>query len=227
MSKKIIIFGFPHCGTSILKSIIGHIEDVEEIHKEVRSINKDTNKQFILCKYPFTEDHFFGEKYQDYIKIFIIRNPFFVFSSLNKRFRNKIPDNHSIDKYIYTLKKFIEYRKNPTKNVYTIRYEDIFYNNYQELKIILDDIGMKYNDNIFDNTKYKNIIINNIQIPTTKPNNVEHGKYRTWQINQPFVSNNDVSKLDLTELQKQKIINNSVILEVYTDIDKVFNCENV
>ena len=29
--KKIIICGYSHCGTSILKSIIGHIEEVEEI----------------------------------------------------------------------------------------------------------------------------------------------------------------------------------------------------
>lgn len=29
--KKIIVFGFPHSGTSILKSIIGHVETVEEI----------------------------------------------------------------------------------------------------------------------------------------------------------------------------------------------------
>ena len=27
--SKILIFGFPHCGTSILKSIIGHIDDVD------------------------------------------------------------------------------------------------------------------------------------------------------------------------------------------------------
>ena len=27
MLQKIIITGFPHCGTTILKSIIGHIDD--------------------------------------------------------------------------------------------------------------------------------------------------------------------------------------------------------
>tara|TARA_A100001015_G_C14740200_1_gene613360 strand:+ start:93 stop:341 length:249 start_codon:yes stop_codon:yes gene_type:complete len=71
MNQKIIIFGFPHCGTTILKSIIGHIEDVYEIYKETKLINISTTKQFILCKYPFTLDEFFDEKYKDYIKIFI------------------------------------------------------------------------------------------------------------------------------------------------------------
>ena len=32
--KKILIFGFPHSGTTILKSIIGHIDNVEEIINE-------------------------------------------------------------------------------------------------------------------------------------------------------------------------------------------------
>lgn len=222
MSQKIIICGFPHCGTSILKSIIGHIEDVEEIYPETNIINKPTDKKFILCKFPFTEDSFFSKKYEDYIKIFIIRNPLFVFSSLNKRFQYEIPNCHSIDVYINTLKKFINYKNNSEKNVYTIRYEDIFENNFQELKIILDDIGVKYTNNIFDNSKYINVHVPNLQIPTEMPNNVKHEEYRTWQINQRFELGNDVSKLGLTEIQKQIIINDPHILEIYTDIGSVF-----
>jgi hypothetical protein len=45
MPKKIMICGFPHCGTSILKSILGHIDIVEEIKHECTIINKSTNKQ--------------------------------------------------------------------------------------------------------------------------------------------------------------------------------------
>ena len=63
MNKKIIIFGFPHCGTSILKSIICHIDNVEEIYGETDYINKKTNKLFTLCKYPFTKDSFFEKEY--------------------------------------------------------------------------------------------------------------------------------------------------------------------
>ena len=40
MVKKIIVFGFAHSGTTILKSIIGHIEQVEEIHNEQKIIKK-------------------------------------------------------------------------------------------------------------------------------------------------------------------------------------------
>ena len=40
--NKILICGFPHSGTTILKCIIGHIKDVEEIIDETYNINKTT-----------------------------------------------------------------------------------------------------------------------------------------------------------------------------------------
>jgi len=220
--KKIVICGFPHCGTSILKSILGHIEDVEEIQHECKEINKSSNKNFILCKWPFTNNEFFSEKYKDYIKIFIIRNPLFVFSSLNKRFNYNIPNNHSFNAYIDTIKMFIKYKNNPEKDIYTIRYEDLFENDFQKLKEIINNIGIKYDDKIFENTTYKNVICPGVKLVNTMPSNNEHAKYRTWQINQPFISNNDISKLDLSDVQKEQIINNSYVLQLYSDIIYAF-----
>lgn len=221
-SQKILICGFPYCGTSILKSIIGHIEEVEEILNEHNHINKISNKKFILCKYPFTQDYMFGEEYKDYIKIFIIRNPLFVFSSLNKRFNYKIPKNHRFNEYENTLTKFIKYKNNPEKNIYTIKYEDLFKNNYEEFKKILNDIGFQYDDTIFDNSKYSNFISNDVKLVDKKPKDINHGYYRTWQINQPFILNNDISKIDLHKDQKEEIINNSYVLQIYPDINSAF-----
>jgi len=219
--KKILICGFPHCGTTILKSIIGHSEDVLEIVDETMRINnKSSDKPFIMCKWPFTKDVFFNKPYENYIKIFIIRNPLYVFSSLNKRFEYNIAKDHSIDVYIDTAKMFIN-NKN-TKNVFTIKYEDIFENNYQILRDILDTIGINYTDDIFNNSKYKNIAHNGTILVDSKPTNYgknNHIKYRTWQINQPFVSNNDNSKIDLTNIQMEKIINNETILQIYPDLN--------
>ena len=103
MYKKIIIFGFPHSGTTILRNIISHIENVYEIVDEVSLINDKidyTNYKFVLCKYPYLiNENELLTTYYDYIKIFIIRNPLYVFSSLNKRFENKpLDNNHSINK---------------------------------------------------------------------------------------------------------------------------------
>jgi hypothetical protein len=221
-SQKIIICGFPHCGTSILKSILGHIEEIDEIYNETSVINKKSNKKFILCKFPFAKSNFFSKDWSDYIKIFIIRNPLFVFSSLNKRFNYNIPNTHTFNNYINILKTFIKYKNNPEKNVYTIKYEDLFKNNYDELKKIFIDIGFQYDDSIFDNSKYTNVIINGVKLVDKKPENINHAEYRTWQINQPFISNNDISKLDLNNSQKEEIINNSYVLQMYPDINSVF-----
>ena len=123
--SKIIIFGFPHCGTTILKTIIGHIDNVDEVIGEIYSNNKEKHEytddeikngiykcskgnyankyvddnvinkdlinaytlspnKFIVCKTPFIYNKF-TDVYNDYIKIFIIRNPLWIYSSLNKR----------------------------------------------------------------------------------------------------------------------------------------------
>jgi len=226
--QKIIITGFPHCGTTILKSIIGHIEDVEEIDDErTKAIlySKSTDKPYLMCKYPRADLKFFGEDYEDYIKIFIIRNPLFVFSSINKRFANAIPRHQrvrpTIAKYISIVKRFINYRDNPEKDIYTIKYEDLFKNEHQALKIILDDIGLNYDDTIFDNTKYTNVSHSGVKLPVKKPKDKDHEELRTWQINQPFVSNNDISKIDLSEIQKQQLVNDPHILDLYPDMEEL------
>lgn len=46
-----------------------------------------------------------------------------------------------------------------------------------------------------------------------------HRLYRTWQINQQFISQNDISKIDLTEFQKKEILTNSYVLQLYPDIN--------
>jgi hypothetical protein len=120
------------------------------------------------------------------------------------------------------LKLFIKYKNNPEKNIYTVKYEDLFKNNYDELKKILNDIGLQYDDNIFNNSKYTNVIINDVQLVDEKPPNNNHAVYRTWQINQPFISNNDISKIDLNNEQKEEIINNSYVLQIYPDINTPF-----
>ena len=182
MYNKIIIFGFPHTGTTILKSIIGHIDNVYEIVDETSKIDDNIdyiNYNFVLCKYPYLiNENELLTNYSDYIKIFIIRNPLYVFSSLNKRFKyNTLDESHSIDKYIDTVKQFNNLKN--TKNIdklFLIKYEDIFEYNYKNLKYIFNEIGFNYNDDIFDNSKYINKVQyqNNLIIPEKKPPNYSH-----------------------------------------------------
>jgi len=228
MKTKIVIFSFPHCGTTILRSIIGHIDNVYEIVDEVSEIddnNKDyINYNFVLCKWPYLiNENTLLTKYSDYIKIFIIRNPLYVFSSLNKRFEHRDLDiNHSINAYIDTVKAFnnFTYTKN-IDNLFLIRYEDMFENNYTNLKYIFDKIGFCYNDDIFDNSKYINKVqfANNIPIPQEIPSNSNHKHYRLFQINKKFENNNENNKIDLTNEQSQILKTDINILKLYPEIN--------
>ena len=47
MVKKILISGFSHCGTTILRSIIGHIENVYEIIEERDYISEN---DILVCE---------------------------------------------------------------------------------------------------------------------------------------------------------------------------------
>ena len=224
--NKIIIFGFPHCGTTILRSIIGHIDEVDVEIAEQCDCKKQTNKKYALCKTPFliNLNH---PKYNEYIKIFIIRNPFYVFSSLNKRFDYFIPLNHQIDKYIDTIRKFNYYKNNPVKNLYTIRYEDMFDNNYQALKTMFTDIGFNYDDKIFNNTHYTNISHTQFKTPPeNKPLENKHEEYRMWQINQQFINNNDHTKLRLVPYQINMILDEPEILDIYPNIIDTLTSSN-
>lgn len=227
-TQRILIFGFWHCGTSILKSIIGHAKEVDEVIDERDKLPKLISPyKFSLCKSPLTQEKFFkGEYKKDYQRIFILRNPVWVFSSLNRRFgkEENIPKDHSIEEYESAAKKFLYYRENPQDNLYTILYEELFEDNHKKLKEILDFIGIKWeNQNIFSNEGYKNQIVSGLKghIPKEQPSPywAKHGDFRQWQINQPFRNMNDKGKIQISQEQKQKMLKSKAIKQLYKVIE--------
>ena len=221
--QKIIIFGFPHSGTTIFRNIMGHIDNVEEMLCESRQAFKPTDKPYIVVKYPFTWDQFFKDEYKDYIKIFVIRNPLWIFSSLNKRFNNNIPSDHNMFSYFQVLKNYVKYMKEPIPNTHLIRYEDMFDNNHAAMRSIFDKIGLEYTDRIFQNKEYKNVANHNNQqqskeVPDKDPGHRCHDAHRIYQINQPFVNNNFPEKLDLNAWQKQLLQDNLLVKEIYPEV---------
>ncbi len=214
-TKPILICGFPHCGTTILKSIIGHIEDVDEIIRETNYISADklnnSKCKYVLAKTPYFEDEILTKKYDDYIKIVIIRNPCYVYSSLNKRYNYNIPDKLGLENHYLKVLEKVDYLINEKKeNLYTIFYEDLFNNNFEKLRDILDRVGLKYTDDIFNNSNYDNFIVDK-NIPKVLPLRIDHDNFRTYQINQPFKNMNDQNDIDLTEKQKKFIVSNPLI----------------
>ena len=200
--RKIIVFGHPHCGTTILRSVIGHCERTFDCPQEkmfIRGYRISSDQDFLVYKLPYMIDL---KRYKDCHKIMILRNPVHVFSSLNRRFNFEIPRLHQVPEYLRALD-FFDSIEQGKDNLYRITYEDMFTNENQKIKEILDAIGMKYTQEIFDTSSYRSKCIGGRSIEDRK-----HAQKRTDQINKPFLNMNDSSKLIITDHQQKLFVEN-------------------
>lgn len=229
--KRILVTGFPHCGTSILKTKLGECTNVyeqinESIEPEKPQLNKfyQSDKEFFLWKDPVLRGSIattgFSTKYhtlyRNDVVVMIIRNPYYVFSSQIRRGLNPFNTfEHTYQDYLNAAKTFLDAKDGKYENVYCIRYEDLFDNEYSQIKSIMDKIGLKYEPNIFD-IKTKIYAIGDVFLkepfPTEKPNPTQRpGRYRYWQINQNFKNFNETAIIDIPEkltniLQKSDLV---------------------
>lgn len=204
ITKRILVTGFPHCGTTILRAKIGECKSVFDQHKEFgdsADYFPDMGYKWYVWKHPFLHSIFrnntFKAKAQsnfaDIIVIPIIRNPWYVFTSLKKRGEKTgefdIRDGnqgHSLPYYFNAAEVFLDAVKNRYPNVYPIRYEDMFINNYAALRNVFDCIGLEYDENIFT-TKTKTYLNNESEyIENLQDFENVNGNLRIWQINQNF-----------------------------------------
>jgi hypothetical protein len=207
MTKKILITGFPHSGTTILRAIVGKCESVYDNHIEFEdpsNYNPNSPYKFYVWKHPFLPAIIRNDGYSikdtsylsDTIIIHIIRNPWNTFTSLYKRqisfgefsiFDNR--NGHSLQYWENSAHRFLENEENFYKDVYTIKYEDMFLNNFQKLKNIFDSIGLEYSDETFVSNKV--LKHNHSEYIENYNQTGEIGElYRMWQINQPFQNMN-------------------------------------
>ena len=223
MVKKILITGFPHCGTTILRAIYGNSNNILDIKKETKTVKKKhikkakkLGKEFILIKYPRILELDL-DKYKNYFIIFIIRNPYYVYSSLNRRFLYKVPSDYKVENFNQTCKLFMKLKKKEPKRIFCIRYEDLFKDEFKVPKRILNVIGVNYDDSIFKNENKDNIGNGRIHIKDIdiKPLDDDHNNYRTWQINQPFKNSDNIFKLRLVDNQIKKFKDNYAVNQIY------------
>lgn len=211
-AQPIVIFGFPHCGTSILRTILSHADNVWTKHTEDTWAERPPRSaaQFVLHKYPFTLDAFLTDpKYRRHHKIMLMRDPRYVFTSLRARFGH-IPDHHSVEMFLRTAERFAALRRDPSEaqanaaSVHALRYEDLFADDFAALRRVLDAIGVAYSDRIFENAPPPGGGSHPLDdrprvLPTDRPRPQNHESFRHWQINRPFVNNNDPSKINLPD----------------------------
>lgn len=238
--KNILITGYPHTGTSILKSKFGECKNLHEVIGECdfvheRLISDSGDKPFILVKSPvlpleIRKNGIGCQFYKNYKIILVIRNPWYLFTSLIKRgfnplsgCKNHLDFNyfHTIEEYFVACKIFIDAQKNNYPNVYTIKYEDFFQNNFDNIKKIMEDIGLEFTNDIFEK-KTKNYSIDpRVEIPKEKPKDLSQNRlYRNWQINQPFQNMN--GEVDIPDELSDMLENSPIIKELgYTDPRKI------
>lgn len=225
MTKKILVTGFPHCGTTILRAIIGNCKNVFDQTKEFSDPTEyrpDMPFEFYVWKHPFLHREFrdFGfqhkpnTKFSDTIIVPIIRNPWNVFTSLHKRGMEtgefsvlNDKQGHSIPYYENTAHRILEVIENPIEGVYPIKYEDMFENNFQNLKTIFDSIGLEYDDSTFDNSS-KKFVHNSVSYQHGYTGEYDN-TYRVKQINEPIQNMN--GKVDIPEEINERLLKSEII----------------
>ena len=213
-----MVTGFPHSGTSILKSKLGECTNLYEVPFETAFVRPEDiyhsgERENILIKYPMLPiDIRAGgiaytrhpdSRYYEYTIILVMRNPWYLYTGVVKSGSNPL-NNLTVDggsddyfskvhEYEVAAELFKQARDNNHPNIYAIRYEDFFPNNFEKLRELMDSLGLEYTDDIFSNRSkdyihwpgkdYKNI-------KSDVSYESDRYEYRTWQINQPFQNMN-------------------------------------
>jgi hypothetical protein len=209
-TNKIVVMGFPHCGTTILRKLIGNSPEVHDIqHETTHMPNIDVTEENAIIKFTCADIDSSLGSYTDFKVVAIIKSPFDVFGSMNRRFNDQNPENHTIldwDKY---AKSFIKYTEKPVDNVHTVRYEDLFTNSYEQVQNIYKFLGLQFNEDIITTKRDVYISPTCVDIPLEQPQGytegVQHGQYRTWQTNQPFKNKTGESRKYLSDEQEEII----------------------
>jgi hypothetical protein len=182
----------------------------------------ETDAVYRVCKWPWLEEEFFGEEYTDYHKVFIIRHPFWVFSGLNRRMRigkREKPYVHSIPNYKNTLNRWIETSFSGRSDISTIRYEDLFPNNFQNLRLLFEYTIGEFDDSILQHEGRGDRSSTEIdEVPKDRPSENRITKFRTYQINQKVENMNLPEKLQLHSWQRDQFMFYDDIYMVYPEL---------
>ena len=242
--KKILITGFPHTGTSILKSKFGECKNVYEVANECDFITPShiydsRNAEYVLIKSPIIPINIRANDvrkirlddsvYKDYIIIFVTRNPYNVFTSIIKSGQDPLTKcdvyldskyHFRISEYIASLQIIKNVKTHNIPNTYSIKYEDFFDNDGNAIKDIMDSIGLQYDDDIFHKKTKEYIHSSGVNFKDIDISKISYKEnrlaYRTWQINQPFQNMN--SEVNIPDELSDILKNSNIVQELgYSD----------
>ncbi len=228
--QKILVTGFAHCGTTILRAKIADCKFVIDQPLEFGDPPQTgqtyvENAKWYVWKHPFLHTQFRDKGFQskkdswlnNIIVVPIIRNPWYAFTSILKRIDNKYnpTDGLSLNYYFNAAERILDAFQNNYEGVYPIRYEDMFENDFEKLKTLFDKIGLEYDDEIFLN-RQRDYKFNNADFDPNFKGEYKDEKFRTWQINQPFENMN--KEVNIPDWMSEELSKHKAIKELgYTD----------
>ena len=164
-------------------------------------------------------------RYYDYTIILVMRNPWNVYTGMVKAGSNPLNkltvdggsnDYYSkVEEYEVAANYFLQAERNNYENIYAIKYEDFFPNDFQKLRELFDSLKLNYTEDIFYN-RSKDYIhwpeknLKNIKEDVSYQSD-RYG-YRTWQINQPFQNMN--GEIDIPNELDKRLKESEIIKEL-------------
>lgn len=206
---KIFVFGWAHCGTTILRKIIGDHSEVDEVTHEQFSPPEYGDKPHIVFKYPDlpTRVHRWCKR------VMIMRNPWDVFGGHYMRLGPKI-FGAKFDKALQAYLNHLRYFEDSTPD-FKFRYEDIWTKDM--LPKVFMYVGLSYEGVKQDRQS---------ELTNRDPGNFlldALASYRTKQINAPFKDRTGISAVHLPREYSAEFLNHAVIKREYGDFEYLGN----
>jgi len=191
---RILIAGFPHSGTSILRKIIGNHPEVHDYYQsEVARYPRPRGlgvfkrllpyeycgKRHVVFKIPRHDVELSTNA--DRI-IYVIKNPFDVFASLNIRSESALPDSCSLAAWQDYAKYFLD--KRFSGRCYKVRYEDLFPHDFALVKAIFSWLDLDWDDSVLNTESRYTPIRYEGHMPSSEPPRTQHPAFRAWQTSQ-------------------------------------------
>lgn len=202
---RILIAGFPHSGTSILRKLVGNHPDVHDhFASETRRYTRDDRllrrviprryggKRHVVFKWPF---HDVEGATNAHRVIYIVRSPFDAFGSLWQRFGGELPADHSPAAW-QSYARFLLQRPSSERHCF-VRYEDLFRDDYQAIRSLMTWLGLDWHEDIVrTESRYAPIRFAGDR-PHGEPERSDHAAFRAWQTSQAFVDKSGQSRRHL------------------------------
>jgi hypothetical protein len=198
----IMVYGFPHSGTTILRKLIGEHSHVYDFLNEVE--DPPISKGNLVFKIPMLPD----DRHAECKRIMIMKNPYDIYGSFYLRFGEKYLTypGRTIGNYEQFVRHFL------TTKDFTVKYEELA----SRLPEVFEYLGLEYEGikNLTSYISYKHKYIPE-EKPTLQTEGDDHAYYRQWQINQPFTDMTGQSAKHLPEFGRELINKSEIIKQLY------------